>query len=164
MKHGQYVYGRAVTQDTFNPEAAAATFKRVMELSEDPDYQLAAGFELYPPNKIMSVSNSDMAYNLRGPYINVLLFGVWAHNTPEHAAKTRQNVNELSNLIAGFEKDPDVSRVYGNYSMLYVPCLAPSTDGGPQSEKGRLPIMPHASYTETITLASSSLRRFTTRT
>ena len=125
------MYSSAVTQDKFTSEAAAAAFKRVVELTEDPDYHTAAAFQLFPPNKIMSVSNSDMAYSLRGPRTNVLLFCMWAHNTPEHAAKARQNVNELSNLIASFEKDPDVSatRVYGNYSMLYVAYLTSSTNG-----------------------------------
>ena len=110
---------RGVIQEEMRPEVSKAVFSKMVELTSDSQFTLAAVCEYFCLSKIASVSNSDTAFNNRGMHQNILCTCVFQDGTPENLKIAREKTHRLTDLIAGNEKDADVSktRSYGNYGM-----------------------------------------------
>lgn len=110
---------RGVGQSTYTAAAAKEIFTAVTERS-NPDLHLSMIFELIPRQKINSVPKDACAFYTRGPAHSVVGVTNWDKTSDEKAAKAKENIGVLTQIIANHEKDPkDASdSAYSNYSTF----------------------------------------------
>lgn len=122
VRPGQNFYMRGVTQREYSPEVVKRVFDCMCEVSSK-DFRVTAIFELFPLDKINSVSNDAMAFNIRGSASNILCISAWDENTPENAVRGKGAAYAVTDIISDAEKKPEESkmRAYGNYGLLFPP-------------------------------------------
>ncbi|KAL5530239.1 hypothetical protein ACEPAF_6496 [Sanghuangporus sanghuang] len=117
VPHGLNYYMRGALQREYSPAVAKAIFDRMCEVTSE-DLGVSLIFELFPLEKINSVSNNATAFNLRGPDNNVLCISTWDEDSPEGAIRGKEAAHAVTDIVATGEGRPDASkslRAYGNY-------------------------------------------------
>ena len=138
VQPGANIYMKGVTQHRYSAECAKKVnnqmptytsldivltfllqvYERMCELSSK-DLRISVLFELFPLEKINSVSNNATAFNIRGPNSNVLCITMWDVDSLENSELGKKAAYAMTDIVSDEEKLPEASktRAYGNYGM-----------------------------------------------
>lgn len=110
---------RGVGQTSYSPSVVKETFSAVSERST-PEMQVMMIYDLFPREKINSVSQDACAFSTRGLAYNCIVVAVWEEASELKNKKAKEHIETLTEIVASKEKDPSVSlhRLYSNFSAF----------------------------------------------
>ncbi len=112
---------RGVGQANYSPSVVKETFAAVSERCT-PDIQVMMIYDLFPREKINSVSKDACAFSTRGPAYNCIAVAVWEEASEKKWEKAKEHIQVLTQIVASKERDTleSLHRLYSNFSGCFI--------------------------------------------
>ncbi|KAL5487869.1 hypothetical protein ACEPAI_5977 [Sanghuangporus weigelae] len=115
VPHGRNYYFQGVVQKQYSASIAKKAYERMCEVSSE-DLIVSLVFEFYPLQKVNSVADNAMAFNLRGAESNIFTITAWDDDSQEAAERGKEATYAVTDVVSNTEcRTAGSKRSYGNY-------------------------------------------------